>query len=444
MAFIVDKQTLSDLKVFNKPQSDSIFGLFNKMKTSGAAKILEDMFRYPLSDEKKIRSRLSLLRFFMEHDAELRYSFESEWFDSVEHYLADTDERSRLKSYTNTMRARFNRAIGADTGYALIHKAVLSSARIFASARTLADDLSGAPEPLLREREQILTALDSPVLEGVEKESHSRHLPYPKVAVLDDRLRYKGFTEFRALLDSLYRIEVYRTVAGVALECGFALPEILSGGEEELFIENLRHPLLPYAVTNNVSITSRRRIIFLTGANMAGKSTFMKSFGTALFLAHIGFPVPATALRFKVSSGLFTTINLPDNMQAGLSHFYAEVKRLRRVAERLRRTGHLVVIFDELFRGTNVKDAREGTVEVLRAFAERKDSILLISTHIIEAGEDLEDLKDRIAFLYFPTIMGEDGKPTYTYKLREGITGDRHGMMIVNNEKIIEILNHRV
>ena len=172
---------------------------------------------------------------------------------------------------------------------------------------------------------------------------------------------------------------------------------------------------------------------------MAGKSTFMKSFGITVFLAHVGFPVPAKEMEFSVQNGMFTTINLPDNLNMGYSHFYAEVLRVKKVAQQVRQTQHLVVVFDELFRGTNVKDAFDATLAVTEAIAERKNRAFMVSTHIIEVGQELGKRCDNVTFEYLPTVM--KGKlPTYTYKLEPGITSDKHGMIITNNEKIIEII----
>jgi DNA mismatch repair ATPase MutS len=94
-----------------------------------------------------------------------------------------------------------------------------------------------------------------------------------------------------------------------------------------------------------------------------------------------------------------------------------------------------------LFRGTNVKDAYDATVAVTEALAGIRNCTFIISTHIIEAGDVLKQKCDNINFVYLPTKM-EGSKPIYTYKLAKGVTDDRHGMMIVNNEKIIEILKN--
>jgi DNA mismatch repair ATPase MutS len=123
----------------------------------------------------------------------------------------------------------------------------------------------------------------------------------------------------------------------------------------------------------------------------------------------------------------------------GLSHFYAEVLRVKMVAEEVSKEKDLVIIFDELFKGTNVKDAYDATLAVTAAFSEFRNCFFIISTHIIEAGEVLQTQQANIQMLYLPTIMNGN-IPAYTYKLQPGISSDRHGMMIIENEGILEML----
>jgi putative mismatch repair-like protein len=235
-------------------------------------------------------------------------------------------------------------------------------------------------------------------------------------------------------------MDVYIAVARVAKERGFAFASVCPGERNVLKIKGAFHPFLKKPKGNTLEVDENSNVIFLTGANMAGKSTFMKTFSIAIFLAHVGFPVPAEAMEFSVRNGMFTTINLPDNLSMGYSHFYAEVLRLKKVVMQLQQTKKLVIVFDELFRGTNVKDAYDATLAVTEAFAGVPDCLFLISTHIIEVGVVLKERCKNIRFVYLPTKM-EGGKPVYTYQLTEGITNDRHGMIIINNEKIIDIIN---
>src|SRR6202012_4185310 len=164
-------------------------------------------------------------------------------------------------------------------------------------------------------------------------------------------------------------------------------PKALPGKSSYISAKGFSHPLLKNAIANDIEMTPSGNVIFLTGANMAGKSTFMKSLGVNLYLAHMGFPVAAEKIEFAVLDGIYTTINLPDDLGMGVSHFYAEVLRLKKIAKELSRSRRLLIIFDELFRGTNVKDAFEGTIVVTKAFANRQDSVFIISTTITDAGE---------------------------------------------------------
>ncbi|RZS76614.1 MutS-like protein [Pseudobacter ginsenosidimutans] len=153
----------------------------------------------------------------------------------------------------------------------------------------------------------------------------------------------------------------------------------------------------------------------------------------------MGFPVELEEMIFSVQDGMYTSINVPDNMNEGFSHFYAEVLRVKRVAEEVSRGKNLVIIFDELFKGTNVKDAYDATVAVTEAFADNSNCTYIVSTHIVEAGETLRDRTGHMQFLFFPTIM-EKEVPRYIYKLQEGISADRHGMKIIMNEGIVNII----
>ncbi|MCH5687335.1 hypothetical protein LWM68_25585 [Niabella sp. W65] len=183
----------------------------------------------------------------------------------------------------------------------------------------------------------------------------------------------------------------------------------------------------------------QNNVLFLTGANMAGKSTLMKAIGINFYLAHMGFPVAATEMVFSVREGMYSSINVADNIGLGYSHFYAEVVRVKQAAVAAASGKRLLLMFDELFKGTNVKDAYDGTLAVTKGFAHYQDCLFIVSTHIIEVAAALNE-EDNVQFVYMPTVM-EGVVPRYTYKLEKGITEDRQGMMIINNEGILELLN---
>jgi DNA mismatch repair ATPase MutS len=172
---------------------------------------------------------------------------------------------------------------------------------------------------------------------------------------------------------------------------------------------------------------------------MAGKSTFLKSVGLMIYLSHIGFPVPAKKLKTSVYNGIVTTINLSDNLNLGYSHFYSEVNRIKETILKIKEKEKLFIIFDELFRGTNVKDAFDASLLIIKSFAKIPNSTFFISTHITEVADKIKDISN-IHFRFFDSKL-INNVPTYAYKLENGISYERMGMYILKHEKIIEILD---
>ena len=435
MTFLTDQQTLDDLEIFGQRGVDSVYAIFNRTMTRQGSAVLEDMLRHPLSDEQAIRQRSAIFQSFRAR--ETAFPFRSECFDIAEAYLSMTDERTRLSGDTQTLGSRMASLIAEDNDYKNVYKGVTALMEILQQLQRFV--ASTTPDAYREEKEMIESLLAEGDLQPLLKEDTLSKLPYTRIAVYDTALRFRHRATARRLLQYVYRLDAYLAVSRVAAERGFVFPVVLPPQRQRIRLVGVYHPQVKNAVANTVEITADQPVIFLTGANMAGKSTFMKSLGVSLFLAHAGFPVPARHMEFSVLDGIYTTINLPDNLGMGASHFYAEVLRVKKVAAALGQGRRLFVIFDELFRGTNVKDAYEATVALTSAFARRRDSFFVISTHIIEAGKVLTATDAGIRPLYLPTRM-QGNQPVYTYQLAEGITADRHGMIIINNEKIPAML----
>lgn len=442
MAFTTDKQTLDDLNIFGKHGSDSIFSIFNHTLTRGGAELLEEMFRNPLSDKTAINTRVHIIRYFESVSA--IFPFPSEVFDSLEQYLSNTDERSKLSEENNTLAQRFSNMIAVDTDYKSIEKGVVAGIQLLQSLYEFVKNfpLAATGSGYQAELSQLEALLSDTAFAPLLNEKPSAKLSFEKIAAFDVLLRFKQRNTLRRILQHIYLLDVYLSVARVASERSFAFPVALDPDQHQLIMHSVYHPQLKNALPNTLHMTPKSNIVFLTGANMAGKSTFMKTLGVVLFLAHMGFPVPAEKMEFSVRDGILTTINLSDNLSMGVSHFYAEVLRIKKMAVELSLSKNLFIIFDELFRGTNVKDAYEATIAITGAFAKMHNCMFVVSTHIIEAGEVLKEKYDNINFVYLPTKMNGN-KPVYTYQLESGITADRHGMIIINNEGIIDIIKSR-
>jgi len=221
-------------------------------------------------------------------------------------------------------------------------------------------------------------------------------------------------------LDAWYELEALNSLANFAyLNPGYVFPEVCS--ESAVFSASaLGHPLLkPLSkISNSFELGEQVRIAILTGSNMAGKSTFLRTIGVNLCLAYAGAPVNAE--RFQVSVfRLFTCIKVSDSVQDGLSYFYAEVKRLKALlsaAEQPDATP-LMFLIDEIFRGTNSRERLIGARAFIRGLS-RFPTFGLVATHDLELIKLADEIAGVANFHFREEVR--DGKMVFDYHLRTG------------------------
>ena len=438
MSFITDKQTLDDLNIPGKYRADSVFSLFNKVFTRGGERLLCDMFQKPLSDHKQINERSKIFQDFISHS--FKFPFIKEQFQVMEEYLSGQGQGNLFSAGVLVYWQKIQALAVNDEGYGELHHQLITTLQLLNVFRDFLKTVDNISHNLfIQQLQDTSSFLDSERLRWLDKVRNKKQLTTSEVIRYDHQLRTVLVIEMKALLEIIYPLDVYIAVSSVARKKKFSVATAIPQQSNILQVNNLRHPCLERAIGNAISVSADDNVVFLTGANMAGKSTFMKSFGIAFYLAHMGFPVAAENMIFSVKDGLYTSINVPDNLDMGYSHFYAEVLRVKHVAIEITKPLDLLIIFDELFKGTNVKDAYDATLSVTEAFAEKRDCFFIISTHITEAGEELRQRCDNLQFLYFPSLL-QGNSPVYTYKLEEGISNDKHGMMIIRKEGILELI----
>lgn len=422
-----DDQTIEDLGIFGKKNDSGIYDIYNRSNTHGGEMLLQEIFRNPLSDKEAINRRSSIIAHFGK--LSIPFPYNASLFDAVEKYLSSVEESTKNKHHPVTLGEKeIQNGVGA-----VIE--IIRLTKNFIEREEVKDIHAYAVE-----RELIAALIGDAAFDPVLKEQPKGKLSYSAVTAYDALFRISERQQVEKLLGYIYYLDIYMSVAATAMQRKFVFPKALDKGSCELNLDGVYHPSLKKPITNDVSMDTAGNVIFLTGANMAGKSTFLRSLSTALYIAHMGFPVAARSMEFSVMDGIYTTINLPDNLGIGASHFYMEVLRVKKVAAALSTGKSFFILFDELFRGTNVKDAHEATVAVTKGFAANRNSMFIISSHIVEAGDELKQ-EDNISFLYLPTHMNGH-VPAYTYKLEQGITEDRHGMIIIHNEGILETLKN--
>ena len=392
----------------------------------------------PSFDIDILNSRRDSFQFF--HGQQLTLNVDKKDVDFIEHYLAFNREPLKaniLDAYVKGLKYQFS----PNNDYYTISQGIDDTRKVLNITATFYNELAAKtnlPSPIQAilnmlagffAKEEIRKMLDS----GIK-----RNLGYLEISHYDNLFRKKELLAIKDVLKGIYELDVYIAVANAVEQHGFCFPGYEISNLPSLNITGLYHPCIKDAVSNDVLIQPGKNICFVTGANMAGKSSYLKALGLAVYLAHVGFPVPATRMGTSVFKGLITTINLADDINSGYSHYFSEVKRLKMVAEKIAAQDNLFVIFDELFRGTNVKDAYDASLATITALSKIKNSIFLVSTHIVEIATELK-IFENISFKYFNSKI-DDGKLVFDYKLIDGVSSEALGYFIFKKEGVIQLL----
>jgi DNA mismatch repair protein MutS len=260
------------------------------------------------------------------------------------------------------------------------------------------------------------------------------------VGLLDvDRvLRFRHRADLSRLLDRAAELDALCSMAEAMRRHHLTLPALVEADQFQLEGSGIRHLFVEEAVENPVRVSGGETLVFLTGPNMAGKTTYLKAVAVAIHLAHCGMAVPARSMRFTPVEALVTSLRPEDNLRAGLSFFMAEVLRVKEVATRLASGQRVFVLFDEIFRGTNVRDALEASKTVIQGLARTRSSGFILSSHLIELADDLAD-NPTVRFAHFEGKIVE-GTARYEFRLKDGVSRQRFGVHLLNQEGVADLL----
>jgi hypothetical protein len=242
-----------------------------------------------------------------------------------------------------------------------------------------------------------------------------------------------------AWLDTWYELEALNSLANFAyLNPHYTFPEVLRdvdpAGGEVFAARDMGHPLIPEAVKvrNDFRIDSLGKVALITGSNMSGKTTFLRTLGANLCLAYAGAPVDAAGLR-TIPWRLFTCIEVSDSLSDGISYFYAEVRRLKDLLDAVH-SPHprpLFFLIDEIFRGTNNRERQIGGRAYVRALAGGHGAGS-ISTHDLELVTLSDALPQVMNYHFQETIL--DGRMVFDYRLRPGPSPTTNALRIMEME----------
>lgn len=196
------------------------------------------------------------------------------------------------------------------------------------------------------------------------------------------------------------------------------------------------HPLMPASqcVKNDATIPSRPFFLIITGANMAGKSTYLRTIGVNYLLACIGAPVCCERLKLYPNQ-LITSLRTSDSLSDNESYFFAELKRLKRIINLLNQGQQLFIILDEILKGTNSMDKQKGSFDLIRQFMQLKANGI-IATHDLLLGSLIKQFPEEIRNYCFEADIKEN-ELTFSYKLREGVAQNMNACFLMKKMGII-------
>lgn len=196
------------------------------------------------------------------------------------------------------------------------------------------------------------------------------------------------------------------------------------------------HPLMPVSqcVKNDANIPSRPFFLIITGANMAGKSTYLRTIGVNYLLACVGAPVCCERLKLHPNQ-LITSLRTSDSLSDNESYFFAELKRLKRIIDLLNQGQQLFIILDEILKGTNSMDKQKGSFDLIRQFMQLKANGI-IATHDLLLGSLIKQFPEEIRNYCFEADI-KDNELTFSYKLREGVAQNMNACFLMKKMGII-------
>lgn len=337
--------------------------------------------------------------------------------NEIEEVLHSSEHIFRDLSLLSGLLARVERHVFFATGLQSLQRELLShglrSSEAIGRLKTIMDWSDSRKNFLMQ-------ILDVPLMYSVQ------------VAFAAERWRRSHAHAVRSWLSAIGSIEALLSLSAYSYEHpDDPFPEFVEG-PPRFDATSIRHPLIPSAncIPNDVRLSSDTRVLLVSGSNMSGKSTLLRTVGINAVLAMAGGPVRAQRLRLT-SLHVGASIRINDSLQEGSSRFYAEITRLRNLFDLAGGDPPLLFLLDELLQGTNSNDRRIGAEGVLRAFLNR-GAFGLVTTHDLALAEIGSTLHGHLRNVHFQEEF-ENGSISFDYKLHDGVVTKSNGLALMRS-----------
>lgn len=433
----VDKTTLYDLNIFDREGVHAIFERINYTLTTNGEAQLRSFLTHPLNSLTNINNVQETIQCILTALDSWPTNISNGTLMVVEKYY-DTPVQIITGQVSNYKAILYKITNGPD--YSLIEYSVMHCFDFIKGLKIITQLLTNEqnPAPLQSVLLGIGAMVNKPALGIIDKHPNAKALSKKEMLQLGFYLRSGFKTEMKVLLELHARIDAWYGMAMAVKKNNLVFPTFIDTNVPIMEAKGLYHILLANPVPYDITLNTNTPFIFLTGANMAGKSTFIKAVGIAAFLAHIGMGVPATSMELSILDGMLSNINIMDDISKGESYFYNEVQRIKSTINKINNGKKWLILIDELFKGTNVEDAMICSKVVIEGLIKIPQSLFILSTHLYEISTSLSH-HSNITFCYFETTVNQDAF-SFNYQLKSGVSNDRLGYLILKKEGVVSLL----
>lgn len=437
---IIDKITLKDLSIFSQSK-DGVFDLINFTETNWGRESLIKMIHHPAKNYKDLIERQALISHLCSTSDFWPKALSNGTLVMVHSFFDSKDSALNSPSGFNALLSDNFQKLLNKKAYNLTQFSISHLIDFIKSCFHFVDYLSN----------KLLPNLLKSLLEKIDEELKGNIL-FQQILHIENPISYHKLTTLqlqvkRQLKNPIFRLlaivgdlDAYHSLAVATRKNNWNFPKLIEQNEITFEINSLFHPLLKHPVTYDLSLHQKQHLLLLTGANMSGKTTLMRAVGIAVLLAHIGMGVPAKNCKLSFLAGIITNMHVEDNIQLGESYFFAEVKRMKETAEKMRAQPNQLVLMDELFKGTNVHDAMQCTKSIAEKLLLQNQHLIILSTHLYEVAESMKQHSE-FQFKFFEIQNSIDGQFSFTYQLIDGISKDKIGFSILEKMGVLELLN---
>ncbi len=433
----IDKTTLADLSMFRNEDNESVFDKLNLCSTTHGSEQLHINFSTALKTKEEVVAVQQTLQLIIAHQHQWPTHITNGTVMVVEKFF--DSHISTIPSNPSSLEAYMYKVLhGPD--FALVTYSAKHCFDFIKGFQHLLKLFQGEtlPQPFKKILDKARQAINKEQFDIVSKHINAESLSRPQLLHFAHFVRYNYKHNMLDLVVLYAQIDAWYGMAMAVRKYGLVFPQFVEHDEPVIEAKELYHLLVHAPVAYDVMLDGKTNFLFLTGANMAGKSTFIKSVGASVFLAHIGMGVPAKQMKLSFFDGVLSNINVVDNIARGESYFYNEVQRIKATINKINDGKKWLILIDELFKGTNVQDAMKCSSTVIEGLLKIKNSLFILSTHLYEIGEELKKYPN-IGFKYFETTV-TDGQLQFSYHLKDGISNDRLGYLILKREGVVDML----